>query len=60
MLDIFSDLKDDLTTELNNMKTSFEKAKDEMVSLSKTMNVVDYAIDEFDFDIVKDSIKDGI
>ena len=57
VLDIFSDLKDDLTTELNNMKTSFMKAKNEMMSLSQTMNIVGYTIDEFDFDFVKDSIS---
>ena len=60
VLDIFSDLKDDLTTELNNMKTSFMKAKNEMMSLSQTMNIVGYTIDEFDFDIVKDSISNVV
>ena len=56
VLDIFGDIKDILTNELNNPKISFEKAKDEMISLSKTMNIADYDIAAFDFDIVKSTL----
>ena len=56
VLDIFGDIKDNLTNELNNLKISFEKAKDEMISLSKTMNIADYDIAVFDFDIVKSTL----
>ena len=58
VLDIFSNLKDDLITQLNNMKTSFMKIKNITMNLRKTMNINGYAIDEFDFGIAKDSICD--